>query len=74
MGHKDESAEIAGGTVKIGWREVEDIGGVAVTKLALPSTARGAFASLPEEGNRRAGSPEMTGGGRSSSSDAFRVS
>lgn len=72
MGHKDESAGVAGGTVKIGRRDVEDMGGDAVTKLAFSSTVRGAFVS--EEGDRRAGSPEMTGGGSSSPSDAFRES
>ena len=61
MGHKDESAE-AGGTVKIGRRDVPDMGGDVVTNLALSAT------------EIETGSPEMIGGGSSSPSDAFRES
>jgi hypothetical protein len=72
MGHKDESVGVAGGTVKIGRRDVEDIGGDVVMNLAFSSTSREAFASPLEA--KRAGSPETTGGGSSSPSDAFRES
>ena len=64
MGHKDESAEIAGGTVKIGRRDVPDMGGDVVTTLPL------ALSSTEKE----SGCPEMIGGGSSSPSDAFRES
>lgn len=60
--------------MKIGRRDVEDIGGDVVMNLALSSTGSAVLASTPEEDDERIGRPEMTGGGSSSPSDAFRES